>query len=133
ELDRSRTLREWIEWLQTFLRDDHWGIEPAMHRVPAGRFDVVRLDLAGWRALGDLLVEWRLAIERWDPNPERLSAAAFAARLDDLLTNDVALWTPMQHGVQVLEALAAAYRSFDHLFIVGVESGQFPVRPPASP
>jgi hypothetical protein len=35
--------------------------------------------------------------------------------------------------VQVIEALAAAYRSFDHVFLVGLEAGRFPVPAPSSP
>ena len=64
---------------------------------------------------------------------DALPPGAFAARLRALCAGDVALWTETQHGVQLFEGPAAAYRAFDHVFVVGLESGQFPQRAPRSP
>lgn len=132
-LDRKRTLAEWLEWLDRFLSEDPWGIERRIHAVPGERFDVVRLDLAGRRMLGELVTAWRQALGAWGGADDPLAIEDFHRQLDDLLDGDVALPTPVPHGVQVLEALAAAYRSFDHVFVVGLEGGRFPVRQPGSP
>ena len=35
--------------------------------------------------------------------------------------------------MQVLEGFAAAYRSFDHIFLVGLETGRMPLSAPSSP
>ena len=50
-----------------------------------------------------------------------------------MLAGDATFWTETPRGVRVLEALAASYRTFDHLFMVGLSSGQFPRRAPISP
>ena len=43
------------------------------------------------------------------------------------------LWTSVHRGVRLLEGHAAMYRSFDHVFLVGMEAGRFPRRAPRSP
>jgi hypothetical protein len=132
-LDAPRPLEEWLAWLSDFLEHDPWGIGARIHQVPGGRFDIARLDLAGWRALGALAREWRAAVQRWGDGGEPISAAEFHDRLQHLLAGDAALWTPWHRGVRVLESLAAAYRAFDHVFLVGLEAGRFPAPPPSSP
>lgn len=132
-LDESRSLAEWVGWLAGFLESDPWGVRKRMHRVPEGRFDVVRVDLAGWKALMEIATTWQAALADWGGANDRIDAAEFAAQLSDLLEGDAALWTTTMYGVRVLEGFAAAYRTFTHLFIVGMEAGQFPVRAPTSP
>ncbi|HET7584488.1 MAG TPA: PD-(D/E)XK nuclease family protein [Gemmatimonadaceae bacterium] len=132
ELDRSRSLLAWLEWLERFLRDDPWGVVRAIYDVPDERFDIARIDLAGWNGLSRIVRDWREAVSQFGAGSEVLSVQAFASQLRACLTGDVALWTPQRRGVAVLEALAAAYRSFDHLFLVGLEAGAFPRAPRAS-
>jgi len=132
-LDGERTLGEWIGWLTDLVREDPWGVREAMCRVPAGRVEVARPDLLAWRGLERILREWAKALESWGGGEERLDAERFAARLVAMLDGEVALWTATVRGVQVLEALAAAYRSFDHVFLIGLEAGRFPVHAPRSP
>lgn len=132
-LDGTRTLREWVGWLDTFLADDPWRIVDRLNAVPDRRFDIVRLDLAGWKALGEITAAWSGALDTWGNAEDRLGVHDFATQLAELLQGDLALWTPMRRGVQVLEAHAAAYRSFDHLFLIGLEAGRFPLRSPVSP
>lgn len=133
ELDRPRKLAEWIAWLRGFLAEDPWGIQRRIERVPRGRFDVVRVDLAGWRGLTRLVERWYRALDLWGGAEARIGAGEFHAQLRDLLDLDVALWTETLRGVQVLEGFAAAYRSFDHVFLVGLEAERFPLAAPASP
>ena len=133
ELDPPRKLSAWLTWLRDFLHDDPWKMEQRIWRVPAARFDIARLDLAGWRGLTNLVDEWCGALEEWGGREEQLTPEAFYRQFLDLLDGDAALWTETQRGVQVIEALAAAYRSFDHVFLVGLEAGRFPLPAPSSP
>ena len=133
ELDATRTLAQWLAWLQHFLGEDPWRMERLIWRVPEARYDIARLDLAGWRGLGRLVDRWCATLDEWGGSEERLTPEGFYRQFLDLLDGDAALWTPVQRGVQVLESLAAAYRSFDHLFLVGLEAGRFPLPAPVSP
>ena len=133
ELDEVRTLAQWLDWLQRFLHDDPWVMKPRIWRIPAARYDIARLDLAGWRGVTRLVDDWCGALEEWGGGEVRLDAEAFYRQFLDLLDGDAALWTVTQRGVQVLEALAAAYRSFDHVFLVGLEAGRFPLPAPTLP
>lgn len=133
-LDGSRPLAEWLAWLQAFLAADAWKIRDKARDVPGERYDIARLDLAGWRGLERIVREWREATERWEPGPgAALDVAAFHRRLVAMLDADAALWTESDRGVRVLEGLAAAYRSFDHVFVVGMDAGRFPKPMPSSP
>ncbi|HEX6106993.1 MAG TPA: PD-(D/E)XK nuclease family protein [Gemmatimonadales bacterium] len=132
-LDASRTLNEWLSWLRDFLHADPWEMEKRIWRVPASRYDIARLDLAGWRGLTQLVDDWCSTLEEWGGSEIQLPPEGFYRQFLDLLDGDAALWTPTQRGVQVLEALAAAYRSFDHVFLVGLEAGRFPLPAPTSP
>lgn len=133
ELDDRRTLTAWIAWLHRFLADDPWHIRERISAVPGERFDIVRLDLAGWKKLTQVTEQWMAAVAGWGAGEAPLDAAGFHAHVNDLLDQEVPLWTPVRRGVPVLEGFAAAYRSFDHVFLVGLEVGRFPVRAPGSP
>jgi hypothetical protein len=133
ELNATRTLAQWLSWLGHFLREDPWGMEERIWRVPDARHDIARLDLAGWRGVGRLVDRWCETLEQWGGGEEPLTPEGFYRQFLDLLEGDAALWTPTLRGVQVLESLAAAYRSFDHVFLVGLEAGRFPLPAPGSP
>ena len=132
-LDEPRPLAAWLAWLEQFLADDPWRMRERVNAVPDERFDIARLDLAGWDKLAGMVREWREATERWDAGGAALEVEAFHQRLLAMLDADVALWTETDRGVQVLEGLAAAYRAFDHVFLVGMDAGRFPKPVPASP
>jgi RecB family exonuclease len=133
ELDATRTLAEWLSWLRRFLQEDPWGMERRIWLIPESRYDIARLDLAGWRGIGRLVARWCETLEQWGGSEERLTPEMLYRQFLDLLDGDAALWTPTLRGVQVLEGLAAAYRAFDHVFLVGLEAGRFPLPAPASP
>ncbi len=132
-LDEQRPLDGWLAWLHRFLTDDPWQMNARMTALPGERFDVVRLDLEGWKGLTRLVEEWISAVEGWGAGAGPLDAEGFHAQLMDLLDHEIALWSSNRRGVPVIEGLAAMYRSFRHLFLVGMESGRFPVRAPGSP
>ena len=132
-LDGSRTLREWLAWLERLLTADPWNIRDRVHHVPGSRFDIVRIDLEGWRGVTQIVQGWRAALDLWGGADDTIDVAEFYRQLSDLLEGDVAFWTETQRGVQVLEGLAAAYRTFDHVFLVGLEAGRFPLPASASP
>ncbi|MGI9078675.1 MAG: PD-(D/E)XK nuclease family protein [Gemmatimonadaceae bacterium] len=132
-LDGERPLIEWLSWLRHFVDGDGWGVRTSMHRLPEERWDIARLDLAGWRGLGTITTEWLHALERWESDSRPIDACGFERELREMLVGDVALWTSTPRGVRVLEGLAAAHRSFGHVFLIGLETGQFPLRAPASP
>ena len=133
DLDRERTLGDWLAWLREVTHADAWGVERLLHVLPAaGRVDVARVDLAGWRALRTVAADWLQAVERFGGGDDRMGAGTFVARLRRMLDGDVALWSESGHGVQVEEGPAAAYRALDHVFVVGLEGGNFPSRAPRS-
>ena len=132
-LDGTHTLRHWLGWLDDFLTADPWHLRELIYQVPGRRFDIVRLDLNGWRGLTDIVRGWRAALDEWGGANAPIDVAEFYRQFSDLLDGDVALWTETQRGVQVLEGLAAAYRTFDHMFLVGLEAGRFPLPASTSP
>ena len=131
-LESRQPEKAWLAWLEDAVATDTFGIQQRIYRIPPERYEIARLDLAAWSGLASMLAEWRRAADAWGDDV-RLDVATFAARLRDMLQAEVGLWTETARGVQVVEALAAAFRSFDHTFIVGMEAGGFPVSPPASP
>ncbi len=134
ELERPRPLRAWVDWLNDFLENDPWKIELHVFKVPEDRYDVARLDAAGLGGIRGIVRQWHDALETWgvaDDAP--LDVAAFESRLREMLSGDAALWTFTRRAVHVSEALAAAQRGFDHVFIVGLAGDGFPRRAPRSP
>ena len=132
-LDTPRPLEAWLEWMARLLTDDPWAIRARTLALPGGDVRIARLDLRAWDELAQVVAAWRDALARWGDDGRPLDAAAFAARLDELLEGDVILWSDHEGAVLVVEALGAAYHEVDHLFLVGMEAGRFPRRAPASP
>ncbi|HUF69755.1 MAG TPA: PD-(D/E)XK nuclease family protein [Longimicrobiales bacterium] len=133
DLDTPRPLRAWVEWLRRFLDDDPWRIESRLYGVPAARYDVARIDAAGMRGMRRIVTEWSDALTAWSDEDDEIGVVAFESMLREMLSGDAALWTPARRGVQILEGMAASQRSFDHVFIVGLSDGTFPLRAPRSP
>ncbi|MEP6494784.1 MAG: PD-(D/E)XK nuclease family protein [bacterium] len=132
-LDRARTLAEWLAWLGDTLTKDAFHIEERIYAIPRDRYQVARIDLRAWDALTTVTREWREALEAWGVVGEPMTVSEFAEQLREMFAADLTIWTQTLRGVQVLEGLSAAYRTFDHVFLVGMEAGRFPTRPPRSP
>ncbi len=132
ELEVERSIPEWLEWLTAFLEADPWRFKKTLYQVPGDRMETVRLDTVAWRGVLRVLEQWAEAEGRWGERTP-LPVAEFEKRLRAMLDGSAALYTPTRRGVQVLEALAASFRAFDHVFIVGLDSNRVPLRPPPSP
>ena len=92
-----------------------------------GRWEVVRLDQRGVLQLEALLREWG----DLDLDPHPLEPSAWHDLLRRLLEgHQLALTTPLQKGVQVLEAHDAALTPFRRVWVVHANDGVFP-RPPS--
>lgn len=131
-LEGERPLSAWLAWLDDLVQRDAWGIVARIHRVPDQEFAIARADLDAWEQLRSLTGAWRAALAAWGGADPRLDAEHFHALLDGALAGDVSFAVGGIDGVQVLEALAAAHRGFDHVFLVGLESGIVPRRVPRS-
>lgn len=121
-LSGERDEREWIA--RTLEVMDGWfGYRRRLCRVDGERHDVVRLDQRGVLALESLLREWRTLVDEAEP----FGAEEWHARLRRLLeANELAHSTPLQTGVQVLEAHEAALTPFERVFVVHANDGVFP-------
>lgn len=137
QLDKPRPMSEWLAWLEDALVRDWFGIRANAARLAGDRFDIVRRDLVALDGVLDIVRQWREALA----TPALGSASVhdpvvpldrFHEELTAFLSGDAALWTPANRGVQVLEGPAAAYRCFDHLFVVGLQAGDFPALAPRS-
>ena len=124
-LSSQRCEGDWIELTLALLRD---GLFELRHRIcepVAGRWDLVRLDQRGLVRTEDLLREWA-ALDH--PNT-MLCAADWYGMLERLLkANELSITTPMQKGVQVLEAHDAALTPFRKVFVMHANDGVFPQR-----
>lgn len=136
EIDPPRPLTHWLRWLERFLADDPLEIGTRIWEVPENDWDLARVDQAGWRGVTTAVREWRAALDRWSStngDEAPIQVTVFRDHLRNVLSGDVAVWTPVRKGVQVLEALAATGRGWEHLFLVGMNAGEFPVAPSVSP
>lgn len=112
-----------------------WGLAQCAAELPGPETDhdaveAVRLDAKGIEHITGLLHEWIAALAL-DPRADRTLAPRewYAELARALGAEQVALRTPHRRGVQVLEALAAAGRPWDHLFLVGMNAGAYPAEP----
>ncbi len=127
-LEEPRTMEGWLSWLRETLARDPFEIEKRIYAIPDDRFQIARVDLRALSALSAIARDWCESLDRWEIKGDVMSVAAFAERLREMLNADLAIWTNTLRGVQVLEGHSAAYRSFDHVFLVGMEAGRFPTR-----
>jgi hypothetical protein len=132
-LDRRRPLAAWVRWLHDFVEQDPWLIERRIYDIPDGRYDIARRDLAAWRGVRTIVDEWLTALDQWGSDEDEIAAGAFHVQLEQIFSGELAMWTEVLAGVKVVEATSAAYRTFDHVFLVGMDAGRFPLPPPRSP
>lgn len=125
-LAAPRSEQAWIDATRQLTAGSAFDFRRRLCRVVGDRYDVVRLDQRGVGALDALLAEWAELVER----AETFGPAGWSDRLRRLLEgNELALSTPLQQGVQVLEAHEAALTPFRQVFLVHANDGEFPRRP----
>jgi len=125
-LRAARPEAEWIDFTRSLTAGAALGFRRHLCRAIAERYDVVRLDQRGVRLLDGLLAEWRGLVG----TGPALTAGDWRDRLRRLLeANELALSTPWQAGVQVLEAHEAALTPFRHVVVVHANDGEFPRTP----
>ena len=111
-----------------------WGlvedIEPASEERldDPELLDAIRTDLEGIGRLAALLGERRVALSLDDAAAEEvLTPGEWRSELLGTLAERVLyLWTPQRRGVRILDGSLAGGRSFEHLFVAGLEAGSFP-------
>lgn len=131
-LSEPRTDSEWFAWVHEVLTHDTWGVANAMRVIPAGDQRVWRADETARQQIMSLAMAWTRALRELQVSASVSDAARFGARLALVLDADAITQPETGFGVVVAEALAGGWRSFDHLFVVGLSSGEFPRRPPPS-
>jgi RecB family exonuclease len=131
-LERSRTLGAWCAWVRETLADDGWGVGAALES-PVADADVWRADVRARDQISEIASAWHDALGEFHANGEELEAARFRERFALMLEQDLITPPETDFGVVVAEALAAGWRSFAHLFLVGLSSGAFPRRPVPGP
>ena len=127
-LEPKRSLDAWCAWVAETLADGEWGIGERLAE-PCADEEVWRADRRAAEAIAGLARAWREATERFAHAAAPLDASGFGDRLALMLAQDLITPPSTDFGVVVAEALAAGWRSFAHVFVVGLASGAFPKRP----
>jgi RecB family exonuclease len=123
DFGNPRVEREWVDLTYRIAGGQLLAFRARICRPIENRWDVVRLDQRGVKKLEALLLEWSADADDGRP----MSAREWYGTLRRLLdTTELALSTPMQKGVQILEAHEAALTPFRSTFIVHANDGVFP-------
>lgn len=128
-LKDARSERAWVEVTLERVREGVLGLRKRACSVVGDRWEIVRFDQRGLRQLESLLTEWSelLAPSRDGAAEEALTPADWHRLLERLLeAHELALSTPRQKGVQVLEAHDAALTPFRAIFITHANDREFP-------
>ena len=125
QLDTPHAEADWLEITRTFVRDGVFSLRRRVCDAVADRWDIVRFDQRGLIQLENLLSEWA----ELDHAETIVDVADWYALLRRMLeANELVLSTPMQKGVQILEAHDAALVPFRHTFVIHANDGEFPRR-----
>lgn len=127
-LETPRTLDAWCAWCVSALDDDAWGIGERLG-ASCGDDAVWFRELRARDRIRALLVAWQDAAVTFSGREHPMDATRFVDRLLLILAQDLITMPETDAGVVVAEALAAGWRAFDHLFVVGMSAGSFPKRP----
>lgn len=127
-LETARPLAAWFSWVNDTLTDAAWGISAALER-PLADLDVWQADVRARDLVAEYAIAWNSALSMFGADAAPVDAATFASRLELLLEQDLITPPLTDFGVVVAEALAAGWRAFDHVFVIGLSAGNFPQRP----
>lgn len=131
-LTRERTTSAWFSWVHDVLTSAEWGVSERLAVAPGGDNAVWRADVLACERIVALAREWADALHDLQITELSCSAAVFGERLRLVLDADLVTQPETGFGVTVAEALAAGWRSFDHVFVAGLIAGSFPGRQPQS-
>ena len=132
ELAVARDVGGWCAWVLDTLADGEWGIATRIEE-PCADEAVWRSDIRARDEIVKLAMSWRDATAAFSTSSPSLGASEFADRFALMLAQDLITPPETDFGVVVAEALAGGWRSFAHLFVVGLSSGAFPRRPAPGP
>ena len=125
QLDTPHTEAEWLDITRTLVRDGVFHLRRRVCDAVDDRWDIVRFDQRGLIQLEKLLSEWA-GLDHAETIVEVADWYALLRRM--LEANELVLSTPMQKGVQILEAHDAALVPFRHTFVIHANDGEFPRR-----
>lgn len=128
DLEEPRSLEDWCAWAVNTLVEDAWGIGRRLAE-PLDDDATWYRELRARDRIRTLLEEWRDAGARFGGNDAPMDATRFSERLRLILSQDLVTPPVTDSGVLVAEALAAGWRAFDHVFVIGLAAGEFPLRP----
>lgn len=132
QLTVARDLGGWCVWVIDTLADGEWGIATRIEE-PCADEAVWRSDIRARDEIVTLAKSWRDATAAFGTSSPSLGASEFADRFALMLAQDLITPPETDFGVVVAEALAGGWRSFAHLFVVGLSAGAFPRRPAPGP
>ena len=122
-LSELRTEKAWVERTLQWLRVGPLHFRSRLSRPVENDWELVRFDQRSVLQLERLLREW---LDLADED-ETIDVREWYGLLEKLLsTSELALSTPLQKGVQVLEAQDAALTPFRHTYVVHANHGEFP-------
>ena len=128
EVEATRPAAAWFRWVAATLRNGEWGIASALEK-PLSDAAVWQSDVNACDQIVEFAVAWMDALKTFGSDSTPIDAATFDQRLKLLLEQDLITPPATDFGVVVSEALAAGWRAFDHVFVVGLSAGEFPNRP----
>jgi ATP-dependent helicase/DNAse subunit B len=124
-LSHPRDLPAWIDLTMQILKPGSLDFRARLCRPAGDHWDVVRLDQQAVEFLYRLLREWRTLARR---GPD-LDVGAWYRELHVFLrSNEMAVGTPQQTGVHILEAHEAVCVPFAATFVIHANDGEFPRR-----
>lgn len=127
-LDGAHTLARWCDWVRD--RMQHVALAAGPQPPDDLAHELIAAEESRARdAIIDIVEAWRDAMEAFGAPSSMMEAGRFLDRLALMLAQDVITPPVTDFGVVVAEALAAGWRAFDHVFIVGMSAGEFPRRP----
>lgn len=133
QLEDTRAVNEWFTWTTDVLLRDTWGVSAGLATAPGDDQNAWRVDVRARDMLVALAQDWQRALAAFGDAVATTDAEGFSARLSLLMAADVITPPETGFGVVVSEALAGAWRSFDHVFVCGLSAGTFPMRASVGP
>jgi RecB family exonuclease len=122
-LSEARSERAWVERTLAWLREGPFHFRTRLCKPVGEDWDIVRFDQRGVLQVERLLREWldladdgsAVTVVEWHRLFHRLLAGS-----------ELTLSTPMDKGVQVLEAQDSALTPFRHTYVIHANHGEFP-------